>query len=144
VKYLLDTIESYIYSIPGINDEYDLPGRAYIKRGENASQDWQQYQLEEFQGAYLMIVLQYWSGNEIARARVRQQRFSRLISVSLLIFIFSHSGSRIMISEGFWPLTKSLQIYRCLGLQCVQHTPGFTIIDQHSFRRWIRTESFIR
>ncbi|PQE08746.1 C2H2 finger domain (Zms1) protein [Rutstroemia sp. NJR-2017a BVV2] len=115
VKYLLDTIESYIYSIPGINDEYDLPGRAYIKRGEDASQDWQQYQLEEFQGAYLMIVLQYWSGNEIARARVRQQRFSRLIS-----------------------------IYRCLGLQCVQHTPGFMIKDQHSFRRWIRKESFIR
>lgn len=140
LKYLLDTIESYIYSIPGLDDEYDLPGRTYIKRGEDASQDWQQYQLEEFQGAYLMIVLQYWSGNEIARSRVRQQRFSRLVSVSFVISL----GPELFSPVGFIPLTKSLQIYRCLGLQRVQHPQGFMIKDQHSFRTWIRKESFIR
>jgi len=83
LKSLLDTIESLIYSVPGLNDEYDLPGRVYVKQGENSSHEWQQYQLEEFQGAYLMIVLQYWNGNTIARTRVRQQRFSKLISVSI-------------------------------------------------------------
>jgi hypothetical protein len=82
LKLLLDTIESYIYSIPGLNDEYDLPGRPYVKQGENSSLEWRQYQLQELQGAYLMIVLQYWSGNAIARARVRQQRFPRIVAVS--------------------------------------------------------------
>ena len=82
LKLLLDTIEAYIYSIPGLSDEYDSPDRLYVKRGESASPEWQQYQLEEFQGAYLMIVLQYWTGNHIARMRVRQQRFTRLVAVS--------------------------------------------------------------
>ena len=81
LKLLLDTIEAYIFSIPGLNDEYELPGRAYVKRGEDASPEWQQYQLEELQGAYLMVILQHWTGNRIARMRVRQQRFTRVVAV---------------------------------------------------------------
>jgi hypothetical protein len=80
---LLDTIEGYIFSIPGLNDEYEAPGRIYVKQGEDASPEWQQYQLEELQGAYLMVVLQYWTGNAIARTRVRQQRFTRVVAVSV-------------------------------------------------------------
>lgn len=83
IKLLLDTIETFIYSIPGLNDEYDLPGRAYVKQGEDASPQWQQYQLEEFQGAYLMIILQYWTGTATARKRVRQARFGKIIEVCL-------------------------------------------------------------
>ena len=85
---LLDTIEAYIFSIPGLNDEYDLPGRAYVKQGEDASPEWQQYQLEEVQGVYLMVVLQYWTGNHTARTRVRQQKFCRVVAVRL--FLFTH------------------------------------------------------
>lgn len=115
LKLLLDTIEAYIFSIPGLNDEYELPGRTYVKRGEDASPEWQQYQLEELQGAYLMVVLQYWTGNHIARMRVRQQRFTRVVA-----------------------------IFHQLDLQTIQHNPSFQIIDQSSFRTWIRRESFIR
>ncbi|KAF7878834.1 hypothetical protein EAF04_000037 [Stromatinia cepivora] len=114
-KLLLDTIETYIYSINGFNDEFDLPGRTYAERTGNSSQEWLQYQLEEFQGAYLIVVVQFWTGNEIARTRVRQQRFARLVS-----------------------------IYRFLELNTVQHSPGFVIKDQDSFRDWIRKESYIR
>ena len=85
LKLLLDTIESYIYSIPGLNEEYDLPGRPYVRKGENQSLEWRQYQLQELQGAYLAIVLQYWTGNAIARTRVRQQRFPRIVAVSLML-----------------------------------------------------------
>ncbi|KAE9377306.1 hypothetical protein N431DRAFT_369075 [Stipitochalara longipes BDJ] len=112
---LLDTIEAYMFSIPGLNDEYDLPGRTYVKQGEDASPEWQQYQLESLQGIYLMIVLQYWTGNHTARMRVRQQRFCRVVA------IFHH-----------------------LELQTVQHSPTFSIKDQSSFRTWIRKESYIR
>ncbi|THV48423.1 hypothetical protein BGAL_0249g00080 [Botrytis galanthina] len=114
-KLLLDIIETYIYSINGFNDEFDLPGRTYAERTKNLSQEWLQYQLEEFQGAYLIVVVQYWTGNEIARTRVRQQRFAKLIS-----------------------------IYRYLELNIAQHSPGFVIKDQSSFRDWIRKESYIR
>lgn len=50
------------------------------------SEEDQQYQLEELQGAYLYVVLQYWTGNPIARSRVRQQRFTRVVAVSTFIF----------------------------------------------------------
>jgi hypothetical protein len=89
LKLLLDIIEHYVYSIPGLNDEYDLPGRTYVRQGEDSSLEWQQYQLQELQGAYLMIVLQYWTGNTIARARVRQQRFPRIVAVSFTHHEFS-------------------------------------------------------
>ncbi|KAF8867283.1 hypothetical protein BDZ45DRAFT_638740 [Acephala macrosclerotiorum] len=115
VKSLLDTIEWYIFSIPGLNDEYELQGRIYVKQGETASQEWQQYQLEELQGAYLTVVLQYWTGNPIARTRVRQQRFPRVVA------IFHH-----------------------LEVLTMQHSPDYEIKDQVSFKKWIRKESLIR
>ncbi|KAG9228019.1 hypothetical protein BJ875DRAFT_478678 [Amylocarpus encephaloides] len=115
LKSLLDIIEAYIYSLPGISDEYDLPGRTYVVQGEHSSPEWQQYQLEELQGAYLMIVLQFWTGNPIARVRVRQQRFQRIVS------IFHH-----------------------LDLLITQHLPNDQISDQPSFRRWVRKESYLR
>ena len=82
MKMLFDTIEGFIFSIPGISEEYDMPGRPYVKQGQDASPEWQQYQLEELQGAYLTVVLQYWTGTPIARTRVRQQRFGRIVAVS--------------------------------------------------------------
>ncbi|KUJ20601.1 uncharacterized protein LY89DRAFT_578525 [Mollisia scopiformis] len=115
LKMLLDTMEWYIFSLPGLNDEYELPGRTYVKQGDNASQEWLQYQLEELQGAYLMIVLQYWTGNAVARTRVRQQRFPRVDA------IFHH-----------------------LEVLTMQHSPDFEIKDQSSFTKWIRKESYIR
>ncbi len=80
LKTILDMVENHIFSIPGVSDEY--PGRIYVKKGETASSEWQQYQLEEFQGAFLIIFLQNWTGNLIAKSRARQQRFSRLVAVS--------------------------------------------------------------
>ncbi|QSZ35309.1 hypothetical protein DSL72_008178 [Monilinia vaccinii-corymbosi] len=114
-KLLLDAIETYVYSIDGFGYEDDLPERTDANRTDNSSQEWRQQHLEEFQGAYLTIVLQYWVGNAMAKNRVRQQRFARLLS-----------------------------IYRHLGLQVVQHPPGFVIKDQQSFREYIQKESYIR
>lgn len=88
LKMLFDTIEEYVYTIPALNDEYELPGRVYQIQGEDASPDWLQYQLEEVQGAYLIIVLQYWTGNAIGRTRVRQQRFIKYVSVSLAQLLY--------------------------------------------------------
>ena len=65
--------------------EYDSPERRYIKQGLDASEEWQQYQMEEAQGAYLFVVLQYWTGNPIARGRAREQRFPRVVQVMIIL-----------------------------------------------------------
>ena len=129
---LLDTIETYIYSIPGLNIEYDAPGRIYVRHGPEASEEWQQYQLEELQGAYLFIVLQYWTGNAIARTRVRQQRFARVVAV------------RCLAVTKMMHLLILVQIFHYLEMQTVQHSPELIIKDEASFKRWVRTESSIR
>lgn len=78
MKLLLDFIEIVVYSSIDIEDDYEI--RQGVSMGENDDCN-QQRKLEEFQGAYLMVVVQYWAGNAIAKKRVRQQRFMRLISV---------------------------------------------------------------
>lgn len=85
LKCLLDTLETLIFNLPnsGLNLEYDCPGREYVRHGLDAPEEWQQYQLEETQGGYLFVVLQYWTGNPTARARARQQRFPRVVQVRL-------------------------------------------------------------
>jgi hypothetical protein len=85
MRLLLDTIETCVFSFPALSDEYDLPGRRHVKHEEGDSLKLQRHRLEELQGAYLMVVLQYWSGNLIARKRARQQRFSRVVAVSYLL-----------------------------------------------------------
>ena len=83
MRLLLDTIETCIFSFAALSEEYDLPGRLHTKK-EESSLKLQRRQLEELQGAYIMVMLQYWSGNLIARKRARQQRFSRVAAVSYL------------------------------------------------------------
>lgn len=77
IQLLLDLFEIIVYKTPGLEVEYEF------RRGTQACEDYikEQQQLEELQAAYLMIVVQYWGGNAIAKERVRQQRFMRLISV---------------------------------------------------------------
>ncbi|KAI9869806.1 MAG: hypothetical protein M1823_008947, partial [Watsoniomyces obsoletus] len=38
-----------------------------------------QFQFEIFQGAYLIIIAQYFSGNVAAKRRARRQRFTRVL-----------------------------------------------------------------
>ncbi|KAI6713996.1 hypothetical protein JHW43_003426 [Diplocarpon mali] len=112
LKILLDTIEVCIYQTSGIGEEGDLPHRRSVTKEDDLSQ---QMQLEELQGAYLVIVLQHWTGNPTARTRVRQQRFTRVV-----------------------------QIFRDLDVITLQHSPTCEIADQASFRTWIRRESLVR
>ena len=82
---LFDTIETLIFSLPSLSLEYDSPGRTYPLLDSDSSEQAQQYQLEEVQGAYLYVVLQYWTGNSVARSRNRQHRFTKVVAVSWLL-----------------------------------------------------------
>ena len=78
LKQLLDLIETYIYALPGLGVEYE----GCLNLAQAVDDDRLQHQFEIFQGAYLIVVAQYFSGNTTARKRARLQRFTRVLSVS--------------------------------------------------------------
>lgn len=80
MKKMLDPMETYIYGLPGLRDEHD--GSLDMSRA--ADEDARYHQFEIFQGAYFITVAQYFSGSPMARRRVRQQRFSRILTVKML------------------------------------------------------------
>lgn len=79
IRKLLDPIETYIYGLPGLRDEHE----GCLDLCQAPDDDTLHHQFETFQGAYFIIVAQYFSGSITARRRVRQQRFSRVLTVSL-------------------------------------------------------------
>lgn len=79
-------MEVYAFSLPGWGDEYEQTNRMYRPVGEDASISWQQYQLDELQGCYLILLVQYWAGNKTAAQRVSQIRLAKWISVSAVSF----------------------------------------------------------
>jgi hypothetical protein len=80
IRKLLDLMETYIYGLPGLRDEHE----GSLDLSQAADDDVLIYQFEFLQGAYLIIVAQYFSGSITARRRVRQQRFSRVLTVRLV------------------------------------------------------------
>lgn len=76
-KSLLDVIEAYIYDCPGLREEFV----GSFNLAEAPSEDMLHYQFQMFQGAYLMVVVQYFSGDLAGRRRARRQRFSRCFDV---------------------------------------------------------------
>ena len=79
IRKLLNLIETYIYGLPGLRDEYE----GDLDLSQAAGDDILYQHFQTFQGAYLIIVAQYFSGSIMARSRVRQQRFSRVLTVRL-------------------------------------------------------------
>lgn len=77
MRSLLDVTEAYIFSLPGLRDEYSNS----LNLAEAPDEQTLQLQFEIFQGAYLIIIAQYFSGNVAAKRRVRRQRFTRVLDV---------------------------------------------------------------
>lgn len=90
---LLDIAEVYIYGRDYLKNEYEFC--AYGGGGGNNSGktykdvDWEDF--EKLQAAYLMIVVQTWAGHKIAKRRIRQQRFARVLEVYYLHISFPTS-----------------------------------------------------
>lgn len=90
-KSLLDIIEAYIFNCSGFREEYI----GSINLAEAPDEDTLFYQFQMFQGAYMMIIVQYFSGNLAGRRRARRERYMRTLNVrdgsiyprSLLTFV---------------------------------------------------------
>ncbi|KAJ6263043.1 Glucan 1,3-beta-glucosidase [Drechslerella dactyloides] len=83
---LLDIAESYIYSRDYIRDEYEAyqpyPGSSPTESSKKTYEDvdWEDFQ--KLQAAYLVIVVQAWAGDRVAKRRTRQQRLSRVVELA--------------------------------------------------------------
>ena len=111
MKSLLDVIECYIFSLPGLRDEFT--GSVDLSVAADEVENWRQF--EAFQGAYLIIVAQYFSGNLAAKRRARRQRFTRVLDIA-----------------------------RSFKLPMSQHPLFVAIPDELSFAKWVRNETRIR
>ncbi|KAK5336494.1 hypothetical protein LTR07_008528 [Exophiala xenobiotica] len=126
MKCLLDVMEAYVFSWPGLRDDYG----GFFTLAEAPDEETLDYQFQLFQGAYLMVVVQYFSGNLAARRRARRQRFITVLSV------------RTVIPKRF--IADTAQIARSFRLPTAQHDSVVAIPDEMAFQRWIRKEVRIR
>ena len=111
MRSLLDVIEAYIYGLPGLRDEYCSSFDLSVAPNEDILQS----QFEIFQGAYLIVIAQYFSGNLAAKRRARRQRYTRVLDIA-----------------------------RSFKLPVAQHDVFVAIPDEQSFTAWVRQESRIR
>jgi hypothetical protein len=127
MKTLLDVIEHYIYSLPALKDEYfGTMGHLQVQ-----DEDALNYHFQTFQGAYLLVVVQYFSGNLVARRRARRGRFCTILNVS-------------PPTPPTYVKLKFSQMARYFGLPTAQHSNILVISDEIAFQRWLRNESRIR
>lgn len=123
---LLDVMEAYVFSWPGRRDD----DGGFFTLAEAPDEETLDYQFQLFQGAYMMVVVQYFSGNLAARRRARRRRFTTVLSV------------RITIPKRF--IADPPQIARSFRLPIAQHDSVVAIPDEVAFQRWVRQEVRIR
>ncbi|OAP58657.1 hypothetical protein AYL99_07747 [Fonsecaea erecta] len=111
MKSLLDLMESYVFSLPEVRDEFF--GTLGVL--EAPDEDAVEYHFQSLQGAYLFVVVQYFSGNLAGRRRARRLRFPSVLNLA-----------------------------RYFGLPAVQHPNIKAETDDLALQRWLRTEARIR
>lgn len=79
MRQLLDVIELYIFNVPGLREEFTYS----FDLSKAQDEDTLYAQFETMQGAYLLVVAQYFSGNLAAKRRARRQRFTRVLDVGI-------------------------------------------------------------
>lgn len=114
MRSLLDVIELYIFNVPGIREEFAFS----FDLSQAADEETQYANFEMLQGAYLIVVAQYFSGNLAAKRRARRQRFMRVldVGVALLLLILADAVADCKIIE--ITLGTALTVYFHLRSGC--------------------------
>jgi hypothetical protein len=86
-KLLLDLAELYVYSLDDLREESEIYQILRSMSGGSLEQSTMTSSLtfQILQGAYLMVCVQFWAGNIMARKRSVETRFGALVKVKLLI-----------------------------------------------------------
>lgn len=126
-KRVLDFAELYVYSTDALSFENEV-SRMFIGRPttDMERKDWTLFQ--NFQAAYLMVVIQYWAGSKVSRNRAMEARFSEIIQVSSFILLV------ISIVTDLSKMARNMLLTKC------RHLPEDRIYES----LWIQKECRIR
>lgn len=82
-KVLLDLAELYVYSMDDLTDDYEIRQMMRASAGTTLEQPLESSSLafQNLQGAYLMVCVQFWAGNLVARRRSMETRFGVVVKV---------------------------------------------------------------
>lgn len=83
-KLLLDVAELYIYGIEDLTDEFEIKQMLRASYAKSPEQSAAQSLLvfQHLQSAYLMVCVQFWAGNMMARRRAIETRFGVVVKVN--------------------------------------------------------------
>ncbi|KAL2798489.1 hypothetical protein BJX66DRAFT_47757 [Aspergillus keveii] len=101
-KRLLDFAELYVFSSDIFSSEYEVAATICGSRNvENEAHDWLQFQ--NFQGGFLMVVVQYWAGGRKSTSRAMENRFSEVVKVARRIGLVQYQHTpEDGIDETLW------------------------------------------
>lgn len=86
-KKLLDLAELFVFSTPLFSPEMEIRASFTTGYGQlEDMKDWETFQ--NLQAAYLMLITQYWGGNQSASNRMVETRMPQVISVCSSLYLF--------------------------------------------------------
>ncbi|KAJ5919151.1 hypothetical protein N7466_010094 [Penicillium verhagenii] len=117
-KRVLDFAEMFIYSSQVYSAENEIASLFLGNRNTvDEADDWVKFQ--NFQAGFIMIATQYWAGNQIARSRAMENRFSEVVKVRLIgrIKCINHTNSGSS-SLGVFPLSSAVICHMNSQMKC--------------------------
>lgn len=75
-RIILDLVEYYIFSLDDLTDENEI--RQMIQSGQLLQSP---FSLQNLQAAYIMVVLQFWTGSLVSKKRALESRFNTVVKV---------------------------------------------------------------
>lgn len=79
-KRVIDFAELYIFSTPVFSAEHEVVSTFLGGRDGDEENDWIKFQ--NFQAGFIIILVQFWSGNTASRMRAMEGRFSLIVKVN--------------------------------------------------------------
>ncbi|RKF57008.1 C2H2 finger domain protein [Golovinomyces cichoracearum] len=102
---ILDLVEYYIFSLDDLTDEHEI--RQMMQSGNIIESV---FSLPNLQAAYIMVVLQFWTGSTISRKRAIESRFCNVVKIARRLRLLQASHDQEdLISEAIW-IEKECQI----------------------------------
>ncbi|POS86194.1 hypothetical protein EPUL_003298, partial [Erysiphe pulchra] len=102
---ILDLVEYYIFSLDDLTDEHEI--RQIMMSGNLHESP---FCLSSLQAAYIMVVLQFWTGSSVSKKRTIESRFTNVTRVARrLRLVHARHDQSDLISEALW-IEKECQI----------------------------------
>ncbi|KAI1000431.1 hypothetical protein K3495_g7762 [Podosphaera aphanis] len=112
-RIILDLVEYYIFSLDDLTDEQEI--RQMMRTGNIIESP---FVFQNLQAAYIMVVLQFWTGNSISKKRAIESRFGNVVKIAHRLRLHrARHEQEDFLSEPIW-IEKECQI-RLINIICL-------------------------